>query len=492
MFDVAIVGAGVVGSCVARELSRFLLKTVVFEKDDDVACGSSRANSGIVHAGYDTKPGTLKAKYNVLGQRMFDKLAAELDFPFHRNGSLVVAGAEDIAKLELLKAQGVANGLRDLRIVHKRELRELEPNLNVGICAALVAPGGGITCPYAMTIAFAENAVANGVEFMLRCPVVDVRRENGVFAIDTPRGTVRAKIVINAAGVHSDDINNRLSSRKLRIVPRRGEYCLLDQTEGRLVQHTIFQLPTKMGKGVLVTPTVDGNLLLGPTSEDIDEKDNTATTSNKLNEVLRHARESVNRLPVDKIIASFAGLRATLVPEGGVTNDFIIEEAADVPGLINLCGIESPGLTAAPAIGVATVQMVAKRLNPVENAYFDPIREGIRRFRDMSNEERKATIRDNPDYGRVICRCESVTKAEIIAALRSPLGKNHAINSLDAVKRRTRAGMGRCQSGFCWMRLLDVIAEEYAIDITEVTKSGGDSNILVERNKSRLHSEKTI
>jgi glycerol-3-phosphate dehydrogenase len=274
-----------------------------------------------------------------------------------------------------------------------------------------------------------------------------------------------------------------LSARKLKIKPRRGEYCLLDKTEGTLVKHTIFQLPTKMGKGILVTPTVHGNLLLGPTSKDIDEKDNTATTASGLNEVLKHAQSSLNRFSANKIISSFTGLRSTLLPEGYVTNDFIIEESADVPGLINLCGIESPGLTAAPAIGVEAARMAAARLNPAVNSGFNPVRKGIRHFRDMSLEERKTAIRDNPDYGHVICRCESVTKAEILAALRNRLSRNNKVHSLDAIKRRTRSGMGRCQSGFCWMRLIDIVAEECGIDVTEVTKSGGCSNILVAANK---------
>ena len=484
MFDVAIIGAGVVGSCAARELSRFMLKIAVLEKNYDVAEGSSKANSGIVHGGYDAKPGTLKAKYNVLGQRMFDKLAEELDFPFRRNGSLVIADKENAAKLDALRNQGIANGLIDLRIVHGEELHTLEPNLNDNVYAALVVPCGGIVCPYGMTIAFAENAAENGVEFMLGCSVVDIKKEKGYFSLLTSNETINAKVIINAAGLYSDEINNMLSARKLKIRPRRGEYCLLDKTEGTLVKHTIFQLPMKMGKGILVTPTVHGNLLLGPTSEDIDEKGNTATTANGLNEVLKHAQYSLNRLPANKIISSFTGLRSTLLLEGDVTHDFIIEEAADVPGLINLCGIESPGLTAAPAIGVEAARMTVARLNPDVNRDFNPMRKGIRHFRDMSLEERKTAIQENPDYGHVICRCESVTKAEILAALRSRLSKDNKINSLDAIKRRTRSGMGRCQSGFCWMRLIDVVAEEYGIDVTEVTKSGGCSNILIEVNKA--------
>ena len=476
MYDVAIVGAWVVGSCTARELSRFALKTVVIEKDHDVSCGATRANSGIVHGGYDTKPGTQKAKYNILGQRMFDKLSEELDFPFRRNGSLVVAfDKEGIAGLETLKSQGEANGLTNLRIVYKDDLKKLEPNINDNIYAALTVPDGGIVSPYEMTVAMAENAASNGVEFMLGCQVTGIEKKDSVFSISTSNGTVEAKIIVNAAGVYSDEINNMLSQNKLKIIPRRGEYCLFDKYEGALVKNTIFQLPTKMGKGVLVMPTTHGNLLIGPTSVDIDEKDNLATTKNGLDEVLEKAQLSLNQLPWSKIITSFTGLRAHLE-----TEDFVIEEAADVPGLINLCGIESPGLTAAPAIGVEAAKMVADRLKPASNENFNPIRKSVPSFIFMTSEERKKAIEKDPNYGHVICRCESVTKAEIIGALRSPL----KVNSLDAIKRRTRAGMGRCQGGFCWMRLVDIIAEECGIDVTEVTKAGGDTNILLERNKS--------
>ncbi|MCL2034416.1 MAG: NAD(P)/FAD-dependent oxidoreductase [Oscillospiraceae bacterium] len=478
MYDVAIVGAGIIGACVARKLSGYAIKTVVIEKDSDVGTGCTRANSGIVHGGYDAKPGSLKAKYNVLGQKMYDRLAKELRFPFKRNGSLVIAFDEkDIPRLEQLKEQGVENGLLDLRIAHKDELKELEPNLSENVYAALVVPAGGIVSPYEMAIAFAENAAQNGVEFMLDSEATSIDKKDGYFLISTPKGKVEARIIVNAAGEHSDEINNMLSEHKLKIIPRSGEYCLIDRTEGGLVKHTVFQLPTKMGKGILVTPTAEGNLLIGPTSADIEEKGNTATTMQGLGEVLEKARLSVKRVPINKIITSFCGLRPRTE-----LDEFIIEEAKDVPGLINLCGIESPGLTAAPAIAEEVGRMIAERLNPAENKGFDPIRKITAPFRDMTGDERRAAIKENPDYGHIICRCETVTKAEIIAALRSPL----PVRSLDAIKRRTRAGMGRCQAGFCSMRLLDIIAEECGISITDVTKSGGGSNILIERNKTSI------
>jgi len=442
MYDVAIIGAGVVGACAARELSRYDLNIVVLEKGYDVAVGASRANSGIIHAGYDALSGTLKAKYNIVGQQMFDKLAKELDFPFKRNGSLVIINDKsDMSILEQLKARGEVNGLTDLYIAGGNELKALEPNLHKDIQAALVAPSAGVVCPYEMTIAFAENAAQNGVRFLLGTQVTQIYNERDChFSLLTTKGLVEARIIVNAAGLYSDEINNMLSVHKLTIIPRRGEYCLLDKTEGSLVKHTIFQPPSKMGKGVLVIPTPDGNLLIGPTSTDQTDKDDVSTTSEGLADVLNQAQSSVNHLPTNKVITAFSGLRSHLT-----TDDFVVEEAPDVPGLINLCGIESPGLTAAPAIAVEAVRLVNSRLNATEKNNFNSIRKGITPFRHMTVDERKAAIRENPDYGHVICRCESVTKAEILAALRSPLG----VNSLDAVKRRVRAGMGRCQGGFC-------------------------------------------
>ena len=483
MYDVVIVGAGVVGCCTARELSRYSLKTVVIEKEHDVSCGASKANSGIVHAGYDAKVGTQKAKFNVLGQRMFDNLSNELDFPFRRNGSLVVEFDKEGYKiLEILKAQGVTNGVNNISIISGDEARQLEPNLSDNIYAALLVPDGGIVCPYEMTIAFAENAASNGVEFMLNCAVTFIEKKEGVFLISTPGGIFRSKIVINAAGVYSDDINNFLSERKIKITPRRGEYCLYDKSEGELVNRTIFQLPTKMGKGVLVMPTTHGNLLLGPTSDDgINYKEDTSTTAEGLELVLKRAKLSLKWLPQGKIITSFSGIRAHL--ESG---DFLIEEAEDVPGLINLCGIASPGLTAAPAIGMWAASIVNEILSPTPNKNFDPIRTKAKPFASMTKNGRTRAIKNDPNYGHIICRCESVSKAEIIGALRSPI----KANSLDAIKRRTRAGMGRCQGGFCWMRLVDIIAEECKMDVTEVTKSGGDTRILLERNKSGMTHEK--
>ena len=480
MYDVAVIGAGVVGASTARELSRFSLSVVVIEKEHDAAMGASRANSGSVHAGYDAKPGTKKALFNSMGVWMFEQLSSELDFPFRRNGSIVIATDEEgTARLQKLKEQGIANGLplSGLEILGKDEARKLEPNISQDVVSALHAADGGIVCPYEMTIALAENAAQNGASFMLGCKVLSIKKQNGFFSISTTGGELAARVVVNAAGVYSDEINNMLSENKLGLVPRRGEYVLYDKTEGLLVARTVFQLPTIMGKGVLVVPTVHGNLLIGPTSLDIEDKDDTATTREGLETVQKRAALALRRLPKGNVIASFSGIRAHH-PSG----DFIIEEADDVPGLINLCGIASPGLTAAPAIGKWAAIKAAEILEAAPNESFNPIRRGFKALASMNSDERKKAIKENPDYGLVICRCEHVTKAEIVAALDSPL----KVRSLDALKRRTRAGMGRCQGGFCWMRLVGMVAEECEIDITEVTKAGEGTNILIERNKTSL------
>lgn len=478
MVDVAIIGAGVVGAAIARELSRYRLEVVVLEKGYDVACGTSRANSGIVHGGHDAEPGSRKAYFNRLGNPMFDVLSRELDFPFRRNGSLVVAFHEaDLPRLEQLRRQGEQNGVEGLSIATGEALRRLEPNLSAQVRAALVVPTGGIVCPYEMTIAYAENAAANGVVFRFNREVTGIARRGGRFVLEAGGEALEARLVVNAAGLHSDALHNRLSGRKLRIVPRKGEYCLLDKVEGGLVRHTVFQLPGPMGKGVLVTPTVDGNILLGPTSYDIDDKADTATTRAGLAEVLSKAALDVDRLPAGSIITSFAGLRAHLEED-----DFIVGMAEDVEGLVDVCGIESPGLTSAPAIAKEVEGIVADYLRAERNPGFRPERKAPPRFRHLTNAERRALIARDPAYGQIVCRCETVTRGEIRDALRSPLG----IRDLDALKRRTRAGMGRCQAGFCSMRLPEIVAGELGIPVTQVTKAGSGTNLLLHRNKTHL------
>ncbi len=478
MYDVTIIGAGVVGASVARELSRYDLKVCVLDKGEDVASGTTKANSAIVHAGFDAKPGTLKAKLNVKGNAMFDKLAEELDFPLKRVGSLVLCFDEEhMDKLEALKKQGDINGVPNVKILTKEELKSMEPNVSEEVVAALYAPTGGIVCPYEMTIALAENAFVNGVEFKLNTEVKHVKKSENGYIINTDKGDIETKLVINAAGLFSDEINNMVSNDKIKIVPRRGEYCLFDKAVGNMVTRTIFQLPTKMGKGVLVTPTVDGNLLVGPNAVNIEDKEDLITTKAGLDDIILKAKLSVKNIPMNQIITSFSGLRAH-----STGDDFIIGEAEDAPNFINAAGIESPGLTSAPAIGEMIKDIVLEKLNPKKKDNFNPIRKGIPRFREMSNQERRELIEKDSKFGKVICRCEVVTEAEILDAIRRPLGAK----TLDGVKRRTRSGMGRCQGGFCSSRIVDILAKELNVPVTEVKKNRGNSNILIGENKEDI------
>ncbi|KGK89346.1 NAD(P)/FAD-dependent oxidoreductase [Clostridium sp. HMP27] len=475
MFDVVVIGAGVIGCSIARELSRYNLKICVLEKGADVATGTSKANSGIVHAGFDAKPNTLKGKLNAKGNSMFDMLSKELDFPFKRNGSLVLCfDQNDIDKLEELKIKGENNAVPGIRILNKEEVLKLEPSINDNIVAALYAPTGGIVCPYEMTIAYAENAYTNGVEFKLNTEVKNIKKYQEEFVIETSKGSFKSKMVINAAGLFADDLNNMISKNKINIIARKGEYCLFDKTAGAMATRTLFQLPTKMGKGVLVTSTVDGNLLIGPNAVDVEDKSDICTSQEGLDDVLDKAKITLREVPMKQVITSFSGLRAH-----STIDDFIISEAEDVKGFINVAGIESPGLSSAPAIANMVEDMVVEKLSPTKNQKFNPVRQGIPKFREMNNEERKNLISKDPSYGKMICRCETVTEGEILSAIKRPLGAR----DLDGIKRRTRAGMGRCQSGFCSTKIVTILSRELNIPEIEITKFGGESRLLIGRNK---------
>lgn len=477
MRDVIIIGAGVTGCAIARELSRYELKVTVLERAADVCEGTSKANSGIVHAGYDAKPGTLKAKLNVEGNRRMGALAEELDFPFRRNGSMVLCFSEnDRGRLQNLYEQGLKNGVEGLRIVERDELKELEPNASENAVAALYAPGAGVVCPFGLTIALAENAAVNGVEFCLNTEVQRVERLKNGYRIDTPQGVLQGRAVINAAGVYAAHIHNMVSERKLQIQPRKGEYCLMDRKVGNLVRHTLFQLPTAYGKGVLVTPTVHGNLLVGPTATDVEEAEALNTTAEGMEEVLEKAALSVNSLPAKQVITSFAGLRAHLTSG---QDDFVIGEPEDAPGFFDVAGIESPGLSCAPAIGEYLAEQVLAFLPAEKKKNFVAGRKGIPSMALASEEERRRLIRENPLYGNVICRCELVTEGEIVDAIHRPLGAT----TLDGVKRRVRAGMGRCQAGFCSPATVEILARELHRDMGEITKKGSGSGILTGYNK---------
>ena len=478
MYDVIIIGAGVSGAASARELSRYNVSVCVLEREHDVCCGTTKANSAIVHAGYDAANGSLMAKLNVRGNEMMEQLSKDLDFSFKRNGSLVICrDEEDMPNLQALYERGVKNGVKDLRIVSREELVEMEPNIADDAVAALYAPTGGIVCPFNLNIALAENANVNGVEFKFNTEVVDIKKVEDHFEVQTNNGTYEAKYVVNAAGVYADELHNMVSADKMHITPRRGDYCLLDKTAGGHVTKTIFALPGKYGKGILVTPTVHGNLLIGPTAVDIEDKEGINTTSAGLDEVISKAGASVKNIPMRQVITSFAGLRAH-----EDRHEFIIGEAEDCPGFIDCAGIESPGLSSAPAIGEMVANILKEKMGLKEKENFIATRKGVVNPEELSLEERKQLIKENPAYGNIICRCEMVTEGEIIDAIKRPLGAT----SLDGVKRRTRAGMGRCQSGFCAPRTMEILARELGVDMSEITKNGKGSEIIVGTNKDSL------
>lgn len=478
MYDVIIIGAGVSGAASARELSRYQVNACVLEKEEDVCCGTSKANSAIVHAGYDAANGSLMAKLNVEGNKMMPQLAKELDFEFIQNGSLVVCTEkEQLSDLEELLARGKKNGVEGLRIVERDELVEMEPNISDKALAALYAPTGGIVCPFNLNIALAENACTNGVEFKFNTQVNRIEKIEGGFRLTTSQGNYEAKCVVNAAGVYADQIHNMVSEKKIHIIPRRGDYFLLDKTAGGHVKRTIFALPGKYGKGVLVSPTVHGNLIVGPTAIDIEDKEGTNTTRAGLDEVTAKCANTVKNVPLRQVITSFAGLRAH-----EVSHEFIIEELSDVPGFIDCAGIESPGLTSSPAIGCMVADILKNILDLKENPNFVGTRKGIVNPNHLSMEERNALIHEQPAYGNIICRCEMVTEGEILDAIHRPLGAR----SLDGVKRRTRAGMGRCQAGFCSPRTMEILSRELGMDMMEITKSGKESKIVVGTNKDQI------
>lgn len=464
-YDIAVIGAGVTGCAVARELSRYDVSVIVLDKESDVCEGTSKANSAIIHAGFDAKAGSMKAKMNVRGNELMDALSRDLDIPFRRCGAFVVCFDDaDIPKLEELKQRGIENGVPELAVLTREEALKLEPNLADGVRAALYAPTSGIVCPFEMTLAFAENACANGVEFSLSDAVSGIERtDDGRFLISAEKGCVTAKVVINCAGVYADRIHDMVCEPSFRINPRRGEYMLLDRNAGGLVKRTIFQLPTKMGKGILVSPTVHGNLLLGPTAEDIDDREDTATTSGGLGSVKAASALSVRGIPYGQVITSFSGLRAT-----GDAGDFVIREDEKVKGFIDAACIESPGLTSAPAIAEYVRDIVTGILPLNEKAEFIPTRKGIVKLAHLSDEERGELIKQRPDYGRIVCRCEQISEGEIADSINRPLGAT----TLDGVKRRVRAGMGRCQGGFCSPKVMAMLAEKQGISIAEVKKNG--------------------
>ncbi|QZY55023.1 NAD(P)/FAD-dependent oxidoreductase [Crassaminicella profunda] len=476
MYDVAVIGAGIIGTFITRELSKFNLKTAMIDKDTDIANGTTKANSAIVHAGYDARPSTLKGTLNAKGNAMYGKVCEELDVHFKRIGSLVIASnEEEMESVKDLYERGRKNNIPHMKILSQEEVRAMEPNLNEEIIGALCAPTAGIVSPWELSVALAENAADNGAEIKLETEVLSIEKNEEGYIIYTNNGEVKAKYIFNCAGVYADKINEMVASRSFTIHPRRGQYNILDKRTGDLVNHVIFQAPTKLGKGVLVAPTVHGNLLVGPDAEDLEDKENTSTTSDRLTFIREKSRKTTMKIPFNGTITSFAGLRA--VPS---TGDFIIEESKEAKGFINVAGIESPGLSAAPAIAEYAIDILKGITGELkERKDFNPRRKPVIRFMELSDEEKAEAIKKDPRYGRIICRCENITEGEIVDSIH----RNAGGRTVDAIKRRVRPGMGRCQGGFCGPRVMEILARELKIDIKEVVKDGKASYILTEETK---------
>lgn len=476
MYDIVIIGAGVSGASIARELARYELNIMIIEKDNDVGNETSSANSAIIHAGYDPSPAKLKGKFNAKGNAMYDRICEELDVPFRRCGSFVIGFSEaDRKTLEDLYKNGLCNEVPGMRILKREEILLLEPKLNPAVLCALYAPTAGIISPWELTIALVENAMDNGVRLQLETKVTDIKKEDFGYQVVTDHGKFETRYVINCAGVYSDTIHNMVAEPSFEIQPRRGNYYVIDNEIKDIVKHVIFQCPTAKGKGVLVTPTVYGNFMVGPDSEFIEDKECTATDRSRLEYVREASRLTTDAIPFQKVIRSFAGLRASTS-----SADFIIEEAKGAPGFIDVAAFDSPGLSSIPAVALYVADLMKElegTLLPKEN--FNPRRRKVIRFNELSEEEKSRLIKENPAYGTVICRCEVVTEAEIVDAIH----RNAGARSVKAVKKRCRPGAGRCQGGFCSPRVLEILARELGVDCVDIPYDSSRAYILTQETK---------
>ncbi len=478
MYDVAIIGAGIIGTSIARELSRYNLKVVLIEKDSDVANGATKANSAIVHAGFDPEPGTLKAKLNAEGNSLYENLCSELDVPYHRTGSLVVAFCdEEMKTLHQLYERGLENGIPGLEILEKNKLHQVEEGLNEEAIGALYAPTAAITDPYLLSIALAESAAANGVEILFDSLVSSIAKIKAGFVIGCNGKSIETSYIVNAAGLYADKINEMVNPPGFKINPVRGEYFLLDKKTGRYAKHVLFPCPTDLGKGVLLTATCHGNLIIGPNAEKVDSPDATETTAAGLAYIRSNAEKLKKNLPFDEVITSFSGLRAKT--DHG---DFIIEESNESPGFINVAGIDSPGLAAAPAIALYVTRILDQITGGLEEKQsFIPRVKSHTPFMYLDRKAKDKLIEEDPRFGRIICRCENITEGEIVKAIEGPVGAR----TVDGIKKRTRPGGGRCQGGFCGPRVMQIIARELGMNLPDVMKDNPGSYILTGTTKDK-------
>jgi len=475
MYDVTIIGSGVIGAMTARKLSHYDLKICIVEKESDVAMGATKANSAIVHAGFDAAEGSLKARLNVQGSEMMPEICRQLDVDYKNNGALVIGYTEsDKKQLEELLSRGITNGVKSLELIDRKRLSELEPNISEKAICALYAPTSGIVCPYDLTVAAIGNAMDNGTHLELNFAVTKIEKTNDRYRITSSQNkTIDTRIIINAAGLYTDKIAKLAGDNSFTVTPRKGEYMLMDKEQGNLVSHTIFTAPTPMGKGILVSPTVDGNLILGPTAVNMEDKENKQTTAEGISNVKENAANMVNGINFGSVITSFCGLRAA-----GDTGDFIIN--MPVSGFVNAAGIESPGLSASPAIAEYIVELLEKAGEKFEpKSDFVETRRSFKHFSQLSDDEKNEIIKKDHSFGTIVCRCENITEGEILYALRA----NPKAHDLDGVKRRTRAQMGRCQGGFCSPAIMKLISREMNIPLEDVTKNGGNSKVVFTKLK---------
>ena len=477
LYDVIIIGSGVVGNAIAREMSRYNLKIGVLEKELGVCNETSARNSGVLHAGFNNKPGTLMAKFCVEGNQGFDQVADELGVPFKRCGKLVVGfNEEDKQKLIAMKEQGEKNGVKGLEIIGKDKIKEIEPNIDGEF--AMWSKTTGILNPFLLTIALAENAAENGVEYYFANEVIDINRIDEIYNIKTVKDTYKARWVVNAAGLYSDKISKMIGIDDYTIHPCRGEYFILDEKVGSKLSLPAYPVPNPKegGLGIHLTPTIDGNVFIGPSSEYIEERDNYSATQKIMDLLIKDGARIFPHIKREDFIRNFAGIRPKLASkEEGGYHDFVIEMRDEVPNTINLVGIESPGLTSSTPIAKYVVSLLKQKEKLTENENFNPIRKPIVTFVDKSIEEKEALIKENPDYGEVICRCQTITKAEIIEAINNPLG----VETLTGIKYRCRAMMGRCQGGYCETRIAGLLEEVKHKNREDVIYSREGSNMFV-------------
>lgn len=464
MYDVSIIGAGVVGSAIARALSKYNLKVCLIEKEEDVGTGASKANSGIIHGGYVAKYGTLKGELCIKGNSMYSQLEKELNFGYRNPGALVIGfDEEDENRIKKLYENGVKIGCDDLEIIYGDKIKELEPHINKDVKVALYDKSVGVASPYEMTIALAENAIENGVDLKLETKVLAIDKKHETFIINTNKGEIKSKYIVNAAGLYSNKIANMLEMDDFKILPRRGQYVLSTKEQGYLVNKVIFQVPTEKGKGILVTTTYHGNFMIGPDAQEVVDKEDIGTDIESIEYIIKTARKSIPDFDVRKSLTTFAGIRAI-----SSTGDFVIGETK-VKGFINAAGIDSPGLTSSPAIAEKIVGILKEAgLQLIKNEKFNPYRKPIIIKKDKSFDGK---IDDEDPTKNIICRCEKVTESEIIDAMKRGI----PVKSTDAIKRRTRAGMGFCQGNFCRPRVKAIIAREIGISAEQVTVRGKDS-----------------